>query len=236
MIDPKVSAFLNSLPESHFQFFPIPIRILLTLPYHVQMINLPVLKAFLVFRLLNMVLNLKKIPDNQSNDGYGYQNAHDVIKQQLRRFEKTEHQYRPIDLPSFKQPWIICLSYYGSFTLHRRASSNTVQTKLNARRKQTFCELCGQRNELAEYFYKLDNNMLELEDEIESHNEQNPDNQKNYNSATGIVLTINRNTKWLYVELHKSALHSKDQLRMNCRDCNFTLSKSKSLKSFLEMN
>jgi hypothetical protein len=54
--------------------------------------------------------------------------------------------------------------------------------------------------------------MLELEDEIEIHNEQNPDNQKNYNSATGIVLTINRNTKMAAREsAYKSALHSKDQ-------------------------
>jgi hypothetical protein len=66
--------------------------------------------------------------------------------------------------------------------------------------------------------------MLELEDEIEIHNEQNPDNQKNYNSATGIVLTINRNTKMAApgTPLTRVLCTQKTNSRMNCRDCNFT--------------
>ncbi|EKS1845398.1 hypothetical protein QBD22_002307 [Cronobacter muytjensii] len=214
VIDPKVSAFLNSLPESHFQFFPIPYmnithsRLPRSNDKFTRTESVPScspLKYCSKFKEDTPITNLVMV--------MGIKNAHDVIKQQLRRFENTEHQYRPIDL-KFQATVDNLLELLWQLHLTpTRFKQHSADTKLNARRKQTFCELCGQRNELAEYFYKLDNNMLELEDEIESHNEQNPDNQKKLQLSHRYCSYHKPKHKngCTWNSAYKSALDSKDQ-------------------------
>lgn len=214
VIDPNVSAFLNSLPEKHFQFFPNPyINITHTLlPYsNDNFTSTESSPSFLPnkygskFKEDTPITNLVRV--------MGIKNAHDVIKQQLRRFEKMENQYRPID---FKFQATVDNLLELLWLLHltpTRFKQHSADIKLNARRKQTFCELCGQRNELAEYFYKLDNNMLELEDEIEIHNELNPYNQKKLQLSHRYCSYHKQKHKngCTWNSAYKSALHSKDQ-------------------------
>ncbi|HCG5114470.1 TPA: hypothetical protein NJZ05_002857 [Vibrio parahaemolyticus] len=179
VLDPKVSAFLSSLPESHFHFFPNPYL-------NIDRSPLPRSKAKLtmterVTREMSLKYGSKFKEDTPLTNlvmMMGFKNAHDVIKQQLRHFENTEHQYRPIDF-RFQATVDNLLELLWQLHLTpTRFKQHSADTKLNARRKQTYCELCGQRNELAEYFYKLDNNMLNDEYQIDDHNEKNPDNKK----------------------------------------------------------
>ncbi|THB83098.1 hypothetical protein E1N66_17460 [Pantoea allii] len=214
VIDPKVSAFLNSLPERHFQFFPNPyINIAHTLlpcsnDNFTSTESAPSFspnKYGSKFKEDTPITNLVMV--------MGIKNAHDVIKQQLRRFEKMEHQYRPIDLKFQATVDNILELLWQLHLTPTRFKQHSADTKLNTRRKQTFCELCGQRNELAEYFYKLDNNMLEPEDEIAIHNEQNPDNQKKLQLSHRYCSYHKQKDKngRTWNSAYKSALHSKDQ-------------------------
>ncbi|WP_219583882.1 hypothetical protein [Vibrio parahaemolyticus] len=102
VLDPKVSAFLSSLPESHFHFFPNPYL-------NIERSPLPRSKAKLtmterVTREMSLKYGSKFKEDTPLTNlvmMMGFKNAHDVIKQQLRHFENTEHQYRPIDFRGF---------------------------------------------------------------------------------------------------------------------------------------
>jgi hypothetical protein len=82
----------------------------------------------------------------------GIKNAHDVIKQQLRRFANTEHQYRPIDL-KFQATVDNLLELLWQLHLTpTRFKQHSADTKLNARRKQTFCERVAKEMNLQNIF------------------------------------------------------------------------------------
>ncbi|EPD0895322.1 hypothetical protein ACR0HY_004583, partial [Escherichia coli H11] len=233
VIDPKVSAFLNSLPESHFQFFPIPYTNIAHSPLPRSNDKFTSTESVPSFSPIKYGSKFKEdTPITNLVMVMGIKNAHDVIKQQLRRFEKTEHQYRPIDL-KFQATVDNLLELLWQLHLTpTRFKQHSADTKLNARRKQTFCELCGQRNELAEYFYKLDNNMLELEDEIESHNEQNPDNQKKLQLSHRYCSYHKPKHKngCTWNSAYKSALHSKDQFENELQRLQLHIVKVEELK------
>lgn len=59
-----------------------------------------------------------------------------------------------------------------SQSMHPLRQNPDIKTK--AKRQQTYYELCGQRNKLAEYFYRLDNNLLDPKDPQEADDGQNP--------------------------------------------------------------
>lgn len=214
VIDPKVSAFLKSLPESHFQFFPNPYMNVNYSPLQRSNDDLNSTESVPSCSSRKYASKFKEeTPITNLIVIMGFKNAHDVIKQQLRNFANTQHQYRPID---FKFQATVDNLLELLWQLHltpTRFKQHSADIKLNARRKQTFCELCGQRNELAEYFYKLDNNMLEFEDDTEIHNEQNPDNQKKLQLSHRYCSYHKQKHKngCTWNSAYKSALHSKDQ-------------------------
>jgi len=214
VIDPKVSAFLKSLPESHFKFFPNPYMNVAHSHLQRSDDNLISPESAPGFSSRKYSYKFKEeTPITNLVVVMGFKNAHDVIKKQLRHFANTQHQYRAVD---FKFQATVDNLLELLWQLHltpTRFKQHNADTKLNARRKQTFCELCGQRNELAEYFYKLDKNMLELEDDIDSHNEKNPDNQKKLQLSHRYCSYHKPKHKngCTWNSTHKSALHSKDK-------------------------
>ncbi|HHX8632442.1 TPA: hypothetical protein ACVO4T_002621 [Vibrio diabolicus] len=180
VLDPKVSAFLLSLPMSHFCYFPNPYLNIEPLPLSCSKNKLTMTEKVHHQISVKYASRFKEdTPITNLVMMMGFKNARDVIKDRLRHFMKLEHQCRPID---FRFQGTVDNLLELLWQLHltpTRFKRHTPDTKqLNKNRKQSFCELCGNRNELAEYFYKLDNNLLEPEDEIERHNEENPDNKK----------------------------------------------------------
>jgi integrase len=98
VLDPKVAAFLNSLPKTHFHFFPNPSWNLCYSPVHDPKNESPITERFdrkasakkeVKFKAERPLTNLIVM--------MGLKNSHDAIKQQLRHFLKTEHQCRAID-------------------------------------------------------------------------------------------------------------------------------------------
>jgi hypothetical protein len=173
VLDPKVSAFLNSLPDTHLYFFPTPYLNIdhSLLQASKSELNIPekiargrTIKFGRKFKAETPLTNLIVM--------MGFKDTHDAIKQQLRHFLKTEHQCRPID---FRFQATVDNLLELLWMLHltpTRFKHHSPDIKINARRKQTYCELCGQRNELAEHLYRLDNNLLDPNDLQEADDEQ----------------------------------------------------------------
>jgi len=173
VLDPKVSAFLNALPETHFHFFPNPYWNLRHAPVQGSQSEFPLLRSF--YRRVSTKYGPKfeaETPLTNLVMMMGFKSTHDSIKQQLRHFMNTEHQCRPID---FRFQATVDNLLELLWMLHltpTRFKHHSPDIKINARRKQTYCELCGQRNELAEYFYRLDNNLLDLDDQQDADDKQ----------------------------------------------------------------
>lgn len=172
-LDPKVSAFLNSLPETHFHFFPNPYWNLRHAPVQDSQSEFPLVRNFC--RRVSVKYGTKfeaETPLTNLIMMMGFKSTHDSIKQQLRHFMNTEHQCRPID---FRFQATVDNLLELLWMLHltpTRFKHHSPDIKINARRKQTYCELCGQRNELAEHLYRLDNNLLDPDDQQDSDDKQ----------------------------------------------------------------
>jgi len=167
----------------------------------------------------------------------GFKNAHNVIKDRLRHFMKLEHLCRPIDFrfqATIDNLLELLWQLHLTPTHFKRHSPDTKQ--LNKNRKQTVCELCGNRNELAEYFYKLDNNLLEPEDEIEKHNEENPDNKKKRQLSHRYCSHHRPKSKdgLTWNSTYKSAIKSKDLFEKEYRRLQLHIVKVEKLKAVSE--
>ena len=222
VLDPNVSAFLNSLSETHFHFFP-------NLYLNKDLSPLPnskpefsIAKKF--FSETSVKCNGKLKADTPLTNliiMMGVKNAHDVIKQQLRHFMNSEHQCRPIDFRFQATVDNLLELLWQLHLVPTRFKHHSPDIKLNARRKQNYCELCGQRNELAEYFYRLDNNLLDPHDQQEADDKQETtDEQKKKLQLSHRYCTHHRprnkdGRTWNPV--YKSALQSKGQFEKELR-------------------
>lgn len=235
VLDPKVSAFLRSLPMSHFCYFPNPYL-------NVEHPPLPCPKKKMTMaEKVHHQISIKyasrfkeETPITNLVMMMGFKNAHDVIKNRLRHFMKLEHQCRPIDFrfqATVDNLLELLWQLHLTPTRFKRHSPDTKQ--LNTNRKQTFCELCGNRNELAEYFYKLDNNLLDPEDKIEKHNEEKPDN-KNKRQLSHRYCSQHRPKNKdgrTWNSTYKSALQSKELFEKEYRRLRLHIVKVEKLKA-----
>ena len=103
---------------------------------------------------------------------------------------------------------------------YRRAPKNHLRNayadiKINARRKQTYCELCGQRNELAEHLYRFDNNLLDPDDQQEADDKQKTKLQLSHRYCAHHRPRNKDGRTWNPV--YKSALQSKEQFGKELR-------------------
>jgi hypothetical protein len=232
VLDPKVAAFLNSLPKTHFHFFPNPSWNLCYSPVHDPKNESPITERFdrkasakkeVKFKAERPLTNLIVM--------MGLKNSHDAIKQQLRHFLKTEHQCRAID---FGYQATIDTLLELLWQLHQtptRFKQHSADIKLNARRKQTYCELCGQRNELAEYFYQIDNNLLDPNDQQEVEDEQNTKLQLSHRYCAH---HRPRNKDGSWNSAYKSALQSKKQFEKELLRLQRHIAKPKDHKPLLD--
>ncbi len=233
VIDPKVSEFLRSLPMSHFCYFPNPYLNIDRSPLQRSKNKSDLTEKADRIVSIKYASKLKEdTPITNLIMMMGFQNAHDVIKQRLRHFMNLEHQYRPID---FKFQGTVDNLLELLWQLHltpTRFRQHSADTKLNAQRKQTYCELCGQRNELAEYFYKLDSNILDPEDEVESHNEQHQDNKKKRQLSHRYCPHHKPKNKdgRTWNSVYRSAMKSKSQFEKECRRLRLHVFKVEKLK------
>ncbi|WP_303551067.1 hypothetical protein [Neptunomonas phycophila] len=209
VLDPKVSAFLNSLPETHFHLFPNPYWNISHAPFQGSKSEFPLTEKF--YRNVSVKYGAKfkaETPLTNLIMIMGFKNTHDSIKQQLRHFMNSEHQCRPIDF-QFQATMDNLLELLWLLHLTpTRFKHHSADIKLNARRKQTYCELCGQRNELAEYFYRLDNNLLDPNDLQEADDGQNTKLQLSHRYCAQ-HRPRNKDGRWN--SAYKSALQSKEQ-------------------------
>lgn len=216
VLDPKVSAFLSSLPETHFHFFPNPYWNLRHAPVQDSKSELPLTGKF--YHRVSVKFGTKfraETPLTNLIMMMGFKDTHDAIKQQLRHFLKTEHQCRPID---FRFQATVDNLLELLWMLHltpTRFKHHSPDIKINARRKQTYCELCGQRNELAEYFYRLDNNLLDLNDQQEANDKQKTKLQLSHRYCAHHRPRNKDGRTWN--PAYKSALQSKEQFEKELR-------------------
>lgn len=215
-LDPKVSVFLNSLPDTHLYFFPNPYLNIdhSLLQASKSQLNIPekiarerTIKFGTKFKAETPLTNLVMM--------LGFKDTHDAIKQQLRHFLKTEHQCRPID---FRFQATVDNLLELLWMLHltpTRFKHHSPDIKINARRKQTYCELCGQRNELAEYFYRLDNNLLDPNDLQEANDQQKTKLQLSHRYCAHHRPRNKDGRTWN--PAYKSALQSKGQFEKELR-------------------
>jgi hypothetical protein len=216
VLDPKVSAFLNSLPETHFHFFPNPYWNISHSPFQGSKSEFPLTEKF--YRNVSVKYGAKfktETPLTNLIMIMGFKNTHDSIKQQLRHFMNSEHQCRPIDF-RFQATMDNLLELLWLLHLTpTRFKHHSADIKLNARRKQTYCELCGQRNELAEYFYRLDNNLLAPNDLQEADDGHNTKLQLSHRYCAQHRPRKKDSRTWN--PAYKSALQSKEQFEKEFR-------------------
>lgn len=216
VLDPKVSAFLNSLPETHFHFFPNPYWNLRHAPVQDSQSEFPLVRNFYSRVSVKYGPKFKaETPLTNLILMMGFKSAHDSIKQQLRHFLKTEHQCRPVDF-RFQATVDNLLELLWSLHLTpTRFKHHSPDIKINARRKQTYCELCGQRNELAEHLYRLDNNLLDLDDQQDADDEQKKKLQLSHRYCARHRPRNKDGLTWN--PAYKSALQSKEQFEKEFR-------------------
>lgn len=216
VLDPNVSAFLNSLPETHFHFFPNIYLNKALSPLPNSKSEFPIAKKF--FSETSIKCNGKLKADTPLTNlimMMGVKNAHDVIKQQLRHFMNSEHQCRPIDFRFQATVDNLLELLWQLHLVPTRFKHHSPDIKLNARRKQNYCELCGQRNELAEHLYRLDNNLLDPNDLQEADDEQKKKLQLSHRYCAHHRPRNKDGRTWNPV--YKSALQSKEQFEKELR-------------------
>lgn len=233
VLDPKVSTFLNSLPETHFHFFPNPYWNLRHAPVQDSQSEFPLLRNF--YRRVSLKYETKfeaETPLANLVMMMGFKSTHDSIKQQLRHFINTEPQCRPIDF-RFQSTVDNLLELLWMLHLRpTRFKHHSPDIKFNARRKKTYCELYGQRNELAEHLYRLDNNLLDPDDKQEANDKQKTKLQVSHRYCARHRPRNKDGRIWNPV--YKSALQSKELFEKELRCLQLHVSRVVKYKPILD--